>query len=255
MGTVVRLIPCAHPGRDATVGRAARRGVRQSALRGVVSAGAGRIVLALSLAHAPACQRAPDAASSAQPPASAGDAPESSREPTSLDTLRGGPAADLRDGSTPEDESGGGPPSSADGQDTAPAARPVPRLVVEIEKVGGDTARFRNAARVFDGARHGFRRCYFLALQENPNQSGKVRFAVTVDTDGAVSSVSATPAGTVGPHLTECMSTRIKNLQFDPPAGQSPARLTAVVRLTHAPRPSDSPSSSRSQDDSYSTGR
>ncbi len=76
-----------------------------------------------------------------------------------------------------------------------------------------------NAARVIAAMRPAFRACFQKGLDTNPDAQGSIRLAIKVGPGGEVSSVSATPSGNLPPGVVECVTTRAKRAQFDPPEG------------------------------------
>ncbi len=76
-----------------------------------------------------------------------------------------------------------------------------------------------NAARVIAAMRPAFRACFQKGLDQNPDAQGSVRLAIKVGPGGEVSSVQATPSGNLPPGVVDCVTTRAKRAQFDPPEG------------------------------------
>ena len=76
-----------------------------------------------------------------------------------------------------------------------------------------------NAARVIAAMRPAFRACFQKGLDQNPDAQGSIRLAIKVGPGGEVSGVSATPSGNLPPGVVDCVTTRAKRAQFDPPEG------------------------------------
>lgn len=76
-----------------------------------------------------------------------------------------------------------------------------------------------NAARVIAAMRPAFRACFQKGLDQNPDAQGSIRLAIKVGPGGEVSGVTATPSGNLPPSVVDCVSTRAKRAQFDPPEG------------------------------------
>ena len=76
-----------------------------------------------------------------------------------------------------------------------------------------------NAARVIAAMRPAFRACFQKGLDQNPDAQGSIRLAIKVGPGGEVASVSATPSGNLPPGVVDCVTTRAKRAQFDPPEG------------------------------------
>ena len=86
-----------------------------------------------------------------------------------------------------------------------------------------------NAARVVAGMRAGFRACYMRGLNENPDSQGNIRLSIRVGPGGEVTSVTATPSGTLPASVVSCVQARAKAAQFDPPEGGSAAITVPVT--------------------------
>jgi len=76
-----------------------------------------------------------------------------------------------------------------------------------------------NAARVIAAMRPAFRACFQKGLDQNPDSQGSIRLAIKVGPGGEVSGVTATPSGNLPPGVVDCVTTRAKRAQFDPPEG------------------------------------
>jgi outer membrane biosynthesis protein TonB len=76
-----------------------------------------------------------------------------------------------------------------------------------------------NAARVIAAMRPAFRACFQKGLDQNPDAQGSIRLAIKVGPGGEVSGVTATPSGNLPPSVVDCVSTRARRAQFDPPEG------------------------------------
>jgi hypothetical protein len=76
-----------------------------------------------------------------------------------------------------------------------------------------------NAARVIAAMRPAFRACFQKGLDQNPDAQGSIRLAIKVGPGGEVSNVTATPSGNLPPGVVDCVTTRAKRAQFDPPEG------------------------------------
>jgi hypothetical protein len=87
---------------------------------------------------------------------------------------------------------------------------------------GGDVA---NASRVVAGMRAGFRNCFNRELAQNPDAQGKIDLNIKVGPGGEVQGVTAAVSGNLG-SAVECVKSRARNAQFDPPSGGS-----AVIRV------------------------
>ncbi len=86
-----------------------------------------------------------------------------------------------------------------------------------------------NASRVVAGMRAGFRACYNRGLQANPDMSGSVRVTARIGPNGEVLSASAAPSGSISSDVANCIASRVKSAQFDPPEGGA---ATVVIPVT-----------------------
>ncbi len=97
-------------------------------------------------------------------------------------------------------------------------AGPKGRADVGGASVKGGTVS--NASRVVAGLRAGFRHCFNRELAVNPDAQGTIRLSIRVGPGGEVQSVSAVPSGNLG-SAVECVRSRARSAQFDPPEGGS----------------------------------
>jgi hypothetical protein len=97
-------------------------------------------------------------------------------------------------------------------------AGPKGRAEVGGTSVKGGTVS--NASRVVAGLRAGFRHCFNRELAVNPDAQGTIRLSIRVGPGGEVQSVSAVPSGNLG-SAVECVRSRARSAQFDPPEGGS----------------------------------
>ena len=121
-------------------------------------------------------------------------------------------------------KTGGGGPTTA-GPATK-VAGPKPIVGASASVAGGSV---NNAARTVAGMRAGFRRCYTQGLNSNPGMSGSVRVTARIGPGGEVQSVSASPSGTISSGVANCIASRVRSAQFDPPEGGA---ATIVIPVT-----------------------
>ncbi len=80
-----------------------------------------------------------------------------------------------------------------------------------------------NANQVVAAMRAGFRRCYQLALDQNPDVSGSIKLVIRVGAGGEVTGVSASQSGNLPPSVVTCVKARAQAAEFAPPDGGSAA--------------------------------
>lgn len=97
--------------------------------------------------------------------------------------------------------------------------------------VSGGTVE--NAAAVVAGMATGFRRCYQLGLQEDPNMKGAVRVTARIGPGGEVQSAVPSPAGGLSSTVVACVTAVVAAAHFSPPSGGG---ATLVVPVSFLPK-------------------
>jgi hypothetical protein len=98
--------------------------------------------------------------------------------------------------------------------------------------VGGATVQggtISNPAAVVARMRAGFRACYQRGLDSNPDAQGRIQLSLRVGAGGEVLSVTASPSGSLPPAVVDCVKSRAKNAQFEPPQGGSAVVVVPVT--------------------------
>jgi hypothetical protein len=121
-------------------------------------------------------------------------------------------------------QTGGG--GTATAGTAAKVEGPKPVVGSSASVAGGSVS---NAQRVVAGMTPGFRRCYTNGLASNPEMSGGVRVTAKIGPGGEVLSVSATPSGTISADVANCIASRVRSAQFDPPEGGA---ATIIIPVT-----------------------
>lgn len=85
-----------------------------------------------------------------------------------------------------------------------------------------------NASRVVAGMKAGFRNCFNRELASNPDAQGTIRLTIKVGPGGEVQNVTAAPSGNLG-SAVECVKSRARSAQFDPPEGGSAVIVVPVT--------------------------
>ncbi len=107
-------------------------------------------------------------------------------------------------------------------------AVPPPRSYNPTSSAASGTVS--NAARVVEGMRSDFRRCYNADLATNPHAEGSVKLTIHVGSD---TSVKAVPSGYLR-STTECVHMRAAAARFAPPEGGSAVIDLPLTFVYHA---------------------
>jgi hypothetical protein len=128
-----------------------------------------------------------------------------------------------------------GKPGGRDVSSSPGSARPTQGPRGSVGPIGtGDLppSDVPNAARVIGGLQGMFRRCYQNGLdREDPGMSGAVRVTARIGPNGEVTSVSATPSGSVTSTVASCIASKVQGAQFDKPTNGQGAVLVVPVGL------------------------
>ncbi len=111
-------------------------------------------------------------------------------------------------------QTGGGGPATAGTVTKVEGPKPVVGASASV--AGGSVG---NANAVVARMSAGFRRCYMQGLATNPDMSGRVSVSARVGPGGEVQSVTATPSGSISAAVANCIASRVRSAQFDPPEG------------------------------------
>jgi hypothetical protein len=131
----------------------------------------------------------------------------------------GGGGGAIRPGSAGGGLSGIGTTGRGEGTESSGTAKVVkgPKGNANVGAASG-TGNVSNAARVVAGMRAGFRRCYNMELNNNPDAAGTIRLTIRVGPGGEVQGVSAASSGNLGSAVS-CVQARAAAAQFAPPDG------------------------------------
>lgn len=110
---------------------------------------------------------------------------------------------------------------------------PTPVAAVSRPQVTG--GEIPGAEGVVAGMQASFRRCYERGLLDNPEMSGSVRVAAQVAPNGEVTTVSASPSGSISSGVAQCIANRVRGAQFERPKNGA-ATLVIPVSLLQQKR-------------------
>ena len=125
-----------------------------------------------------------------------------------------------------------------------PIPTPAPATVAEPEVspgIGGDAGEVGSAVEKLDAAsiakvmariRPAMKRCYDVALGDDPEASGKLQVSLTISAAGTVEKVTVTPSGKLPASVGTCVSRVVKTARF--PASSSSTNVTYPVVFTSA---------------------
>jgi hypothetical protein len=99
-----------------------------------------------------------------------------------------------------------------------------------------------NASSVVAGMAAGFRRCYNVGLQEDPNMTGTVRITAKIGPRGEVLDVSPSSSG-LSTKVVSCVAARVAEAVFNPPEGGGATIVIPVTFVTkdEDPKPRQAP--------------